>query len=75
MTAAVNKNEETWRLFAIEAGIDEKNVGDYMGVVTPQRHPHRGQATIHELFTDGCSIVKIQHCSLEKGVCGDNDGR
>ena len=33
MSAAVEKNKETWRLFAIEAGIDESNVGDYMGVI------------------------------------------
>ena len=30
MTAAVNKNRETWRLFAIEAGIDEKDADAYI---------------------------------------------
>ena len=30
MTAAVERNKDTWRLFAIEAGIDEKNVDDYI---------------------------------------------
>ena len=33
--AAVNANKETWRLFAIEAGIDESNVDDFV----KQRYP------------------------------------
>ena len=59
--AAVNANRETWRLFAIEAGIDESNVDDYV----KQRYPidinSIGKTVEHwQKFVDDMCSQKIE---------------
>ena len=62
MTAAVERNKDTWRLFAIEAGIDEKNVDDYI----KQRYPidiNSIDKTVEhwQQFADDLCAQRIEH--------------
>lgn len=61
MIAAVEKNKNTWRLFAIEAGIDESNVEDYIKEKYPIDINSIGKTVEHwQKFVDDMCNQKIE---------------
>lgn len=62
MMAAVEKNKETWRLFALEAKIDESNVEDYIRQQYPIDIDEIGKTAPHwQAFVDKMIAQEIEH--------------